>query len=246
MECTIINNFFVNMLSSRKYYDYLSLNYRNEFNKRINYINSVNNLIFSNYKKFKFNNFLDIGTGDGFRFQIIKKKLKIKNFLLVEESNYFYEIIKKYFPKYRVINANFLNANIQKNSFTHVTSLWNVLGHVKNKNFFFKKVNKILKINGFFIFDVNNRLNIKNYGLLSFLTNLLKNILFFKNAGYFKLQVNNKKTIVYVFTQKEIIKLLEKNGFKVEVIKYVDYLSGKIQSLQFFGQIFIIAKKIKN
>jgi hypothetical protein len=124
------------MLSSRKYYDYLSLNYKNDFNKRINYINSINNLIFSNYKKFKFNNFLDIGTGDGFRFEIIKKKLKIKNFLLIEESSFFYREIKKYFPKYRIINADFLKANIQRDSFTHVTSLWNVLGHVKNRFFF--------------------------------------------------------------------------------------------------------------
>ena len=234
------------MLSSRKYYDYLSLNYKNDFNKRIHYINSVNNLIFLNYKKFKFNNFLDIGTGDGFRFEIIKKKLKIKNFLLIEESSYFYEKIKKYFPKYRIINADFLKANIQKDSFTHVTSLWNVLGHVKNTDFFFKKVNKILKINGFFIFDVNNRLNIKYYGLLSFLVNLLKNILLIRNAGYFRLQAYNKKTKVYIFTAKEIINLLEKNGFKVEVIKYVDYSSGKIQPYQFFGQMFVIAKKIKS
>jgi SAM-dependent methyltransferase len=234
------------MLSSRKYYDYLSLNYKNEFNKRINYINSINNLIFSNYKKFKFNNFLDIGIGDGLRFEIIKKKLKIKNFLLVEESGYFYEEIKKYFTKHRIINADFLKANIKKDSFTHVASLWNVLGHVKNRDFFFKKVNKILKINGFFIFDVNNRLNIKNYGLFLFLINLLKNIFSFRNSGYFKLQVYNKKTKVYIFTVKEIINLLEENGFKVEVIKYVDYLSGKIQPYQFFGQIFVIAKKIKS
>ena len=234
------------MLSSRKYYDYLSLNYKNDFNKRIDYINSVNNLIFSNYKKLRFNNFLDIGTGDGYRFKIIKNKLKIKNFLLIEESSYFYKKIKTYFPKYRIINTNFLKAKIKKNTFTHVSSLWNVLGHVKNKNLFIKKVKSVLKVNGFFIFDVNNRLNINNYGFFSFLINLLKNILFLKNAGYFKLEVHNKKTKVYIFTAKEIQSLLEENGFKVEVIKYVDYSSGKIQPYQFFGQIFVIAKKIKS
>ena len=46
--------------------------------------------------------------------------------------------------------------------------------------------------------------------------------------------------------EDEIINLLEENGFKVEVINYVDYLSGKIQHYQFFGQIFVIAKKIKS
>ena len=233
------------MLSSKKYYDYLSLDYKNHFNKRINYINSVNNLIFSNYKKFRFNNFLDIGTGDGFRFKIIKNKLKIKNFLLIEESRYFYKKIKQHFPKYRIINANFLKVKIKKNTFTHVSSLWNVLGHVKNKNLFIKKVKSILKVDGFFIFDVNNRFNIKNYGFFSFLINLLKNILLLRNAAYFKLEVNNKKTKVYISTVKEIISLLEENGFKVEVIKYVDYLTGKIHPHQFFGQIFIIAKKVK-
>jgi hypothetical protein len=233
------------MLSSKKYYDYLSLDYKNHFDKRINYINSVNNLIFSNYKKLRFNNFLDIGTGDGYRFKIIKNKLKIKNFLLIEESSYFYKKIKTYFPKYRIINTNFLKAKIKKNTFTHVSSLWNVLGHVKNKNLFIKKVKSVLKVNGFFIFDVNNRLNINNYGFFSLLINLLKNILFLKNAGYFKLEVHNKKTKVYIFTAKEILSLLEENGFKVEVIKYVDYSSGKIHSSQFFGQIFIIAKKVE-
>jgi hypothetical protein len=93
---------------------------------------------------------------------------------------------------------------------------------------------------------VNNRLNIKNYGLFSFLINLLKNIFILKNTGYFNLRAYNKKTKVYIFTVKEIINLLKKNGFKVEVINYVDYLSGKIQHYQFFGQIFVIAKKIKS
>ena len=164
---------------------------------------------------------------------------------MVEESkelfNYFLTINKDVTS----INQDYLKYNFNKNSFYYCMSLWNVFGHIKNKEKLFEKIKNELKHKGLLIFDVNNRYNISQYGITSVIKNILIDIFTTNKSGNFNLKHKQILTKVYLFNLNEIIYLLKKNNFKIKLLKFVDYIDGSIKKNQFQGQIFIIAENNK-
>jgi hypothetical protein len=118
------------------------------------------------------------------------------------------------------------------------------LGHVDDRVEFLRRVALFLEDNGVFIFDVNNRYNIKQYGLRYFLINILKDILNISNSGYFNIEFGGVKTSVYIYNEAELLRDLRLSGLKVIDIKYIDYNSGAIIKTKFMGQIFMVVAKI--
>ncbi len=234
----------INTKKTKEYYNLIAKSYEKIFQKNITYLKTIDNLILKFLENKIILNLLDIGTGNGTRFEKIYKKIKIKKYFLIELSKNFYKELEKKFPKNKIANVDFLKYETNK-KYTHVFALWNVIGHVSDINLFFKKINNILSNNGLFFFDFNNKYNIKNYGIKSVLQNLLKDIFKYQNRGIFKLKFQNIQTNVKIFSKSEILITLKKNNLKPIQISYVNYKTGFLEKKHFYGQIFIICKKEK-
>jgi predicted TPR repeat methyltransferase len=234
------------MNSSQKYYDELDAEYENQSKAKKAYIEAIDDLILDFFRYRQLENWLDIGTGDGLRFLKLRKRLSInENALsLVEPSINLFVLAKKRMPKVRIYNQDYLSIQEQSSKYKLITALWNVLGHLEDRVQFIQKVHRELSNEGVFIFDVNNRYNIKQYGLYSVAVNFCKSILGARSSGWFELRSGKVITHVYIHTKAEVVDLLHKNGFKLVKMSYVDYETGKIQRSKFLGQIFVIAKKL--
>ena len=155
--------------------------------------------------------------------------------------------MQSYSCKVKFINASIENyAHLDEQSVDIALCLWNVLGHVRNNKLpkAIENTYAALKDDGLLLLDVNNRYNIKQYGL----RNIFKNIFFdlwpFQNSkGDFPLKMNGIKSIVHIFTKKEIQRILSKAGFRNVDYIYINYENGRIEKSQFTGQLLIIAKK---
>lgn len=121
---------------------------------------------------------------------------------------------------------------------------WNVLGHLTNISEAFKLASQTVKVGDHFIFDFNNPLNYKHYGILSMLRNLLKlNLPLSKGSLKFKISHGDSFTETNFYSVGHISKLLAFNGFKLNKIVYLDYITGTVES-RYRGQAFIDAIKI--
>jgi len=225
--------------NNNNYYDNISEEFKELSKNKINYLTTINYLAKNNIKD---GLLLDIGSGNGQRLKkIIEDKDVVVN--IVESSSRMVKEALKIFDKSLIYNCSFENFNIKK-KYTTVLALWNVLGHVDDRVEFLRRVALFLEDNGVFIFDVNNRYNIKQYGLRYFLINILKDILNISNSGYFNIEFGGVKTSVYIYNEAELLRDLRLSGLKVIDIKYIDYNSGAIIKTKFMGQIFMVVAKI--
>lgn len=106
-----------------------------------------------------------------------------------------------------------------------ITSIWNVIEHVDNLEYFIYSCSKSTKRNGWLIFDCNNIFNKDHYGSLNFYLNKLKVL-----AGLrkFKFKIpSHKNANVNMYDPKLIKSVLINRGFSIENIIYLQYSSGK-------------------
>lgn len=228
-----------------KFYDLIAKEYKNISIKKKIYLNSVNKIVIKYLRTKK--NILDAGSGDGIRLEKIRKKLKNKNFSSIEPSKKMYRLFKKN-SKIPIKNIGLENIKNLNQKFDAVTCLWNVFGHVtsneKRLNIL-KNIKKKLNSKGYLIFDVNNRHNAKQYGIIKVIYRVLVDKFFFNekrgDAKYEIVQDNKKvKGSGHLFTQDEIKLLIKKSNFKLKKIYFVNYNNGKIEKIPFFGQILVI------
>jgi SAM-dependent methyltransferase len=231
------------MLSSKDYYNNIANEYRSQSSNRELYLSSINRLVINCLEERHLKNLLDVGAGDGCRISKIREHLPPFNLALVEQSEELCQMARNNLPEAETFQGDFTDLEIPRFYFSQITCLWNVLGHVRSVDDFLGKVFSCLNNDGVFIFDVNNRYNVRYYGFWSVFTNLIKDILRFNKSGYFPIGKDENKSLVYIFSKAEILKLLKNNGFKIEKIVYVDYANGSIVSNHWQGQIFVVAKK---
>jgi SAM-dependent methyltransferase len=191
---------------------------------------------------------IDIGSGSGTRINKLSSKLRPAKLLCVDSSE---EMVKKcQKDQLPVVKYDISCGQLEcHGKFDFAFCLWNVLGHIdseKGRDLALKYIFGSLKLGGHLIIDVNNRYNIKNYGLKS----VLKNVLFDKlglSRGDFDLKLVGSSSVitrVHVFTKREMIKLLKKAGFKIEKIQYFNYATGEEEKESWSGQILVIARKL--
>ncbi len=232
------------MLSSRDYYNKIAKEYSSQSANRDFYLSSINQLVINCLASRRIENLLDVGAGDGCRISKIRESLPPFNLAIVEQSEELCEMARNNLPEAAVFQGDFVDLEIPKSYFSQITCLWNVLGHVKSLDPFLEKVFACLRDKDVFIFDINNRYNVKYYGLWAVFKNICRDVLGLRNRGYFPIGKGENRSLVYIFNKREILKSLKKNGFKIEKIVYVDYATGLIVSNQFQGQIFVVAKKV--
>ena len=110
---------------------------------------------------------IDFGSGDGVRINNIVKNITTKLCLVENSYNMIAKIKEQYPDQVLISNQDFSNANFQTNGkYDIATCLWNVLGHLGNKDQVLsglKNISKSIKQTGVVILDVNNRHNISQY-----------------------------------------------------------------------------------
>lgn len=190
---------------------------------------------------------IDIGSGSGTRINKLSSKLRPTKLLCVDSSDEMVKECQK--DQLPVVKYDISSGQSEHHGeFDYAFCLWNVLGHIdseEGRGRALKYIFSSLKLGGRLIIDVNNRYNIKNYGLKS----VVKNVLFDKlglSRGDFDLKLvgsSSMITRVHVFTKKEMIRLLKKAGFKIEKIRYFNYSTGEEEKESWSGQIVVIARK---
>lgn len=227
------------MKESKTYYNLIANNYKKQSNERIKYLNAIDDLIISDLKNSKINNYLDIGAGDGRRSFYIANAIKAKNLTLLDEST---EMLKNISVKNntKIVTDSFSKYKPQQ-TFDLITCLWNVIGHFESEELrfkFFEKISKLLNASGALYLDVNNRYNILNYGSDNVMRSLSKDFMNDKSSGWFDIRSGNAKTKVYIHSPFDINKYIEPTDLIIELVQYVNYDSGKIESSFFEGQLF--------
>ena len=214
------------MQNNNHYYDNLSKTYDQISKKRRKYLDSIDQEIFNFLKSLNINTILDVGIGDGRRSNkyITKLNFSEKNFYGIEPSTKMYVESKKNFnEKQNIFNIN-LESYQTDHKFDLIMCLWNVIGHVSNLEIFIKKVSELSSRKGYFIFDYNNIYNFKEYGLRSFVSNLLFGL--FKDKFEFRVVSNNDDTSVNYYKSSYLLKILSFNNFKVIDKIYINYQDG--------------------
>lgn len=129
--------------------------------------------------------------------------------------------------------------------FATIFCLWNVLGHIirlEDRKRAMRNIVTLLADDGLLFVDVNNRLNICQYGLFRSLRNAVIGI-FQKEKGLFVLPINDSVTQVYLSSKKEFISLLKGSGLQLECLVYVNYQSGEIEKKSWCGQLLAVCRK---
>jgi len=230
---------------SSAFYDALSAEYIRVFSEKKKYHDAVDNLIRGNEDYASWLNILDIGSGDGRRIISLfpNQKCKLHS---VENSGAMVALLRKSSRITSVIHRDFCSLDSRDFGIRYDVILmqWNVLGHLTNISEAFKLVSQTVKVGGHFIFDFNNPLNYKHYGILNMLRNLLKlNLPLSKSSLKFKISHGNSFTETSFYSVSHISKLLEFYGFKIDEIVYLNYITGTVES-RYRGQAFIDAIKL--
>jgi SAM-dependent methyltransferase len=233
------------MKNSQDYYDELSESYDSETLKRKNYLNTIDDYIINTCDDKVVNNYMDIGSGDGRRSLKIAESIGVRTqIILVDNSEKMTEKVKKN-KKISIFNTPFndLNINVE---FDLITCLWNVIGHFssyESRLDFFKKIDSMLSPNGVFIFDVNNRYNIEEYGKLNVANNIRLDMFNEENRGYFTLGKAPNQTEVYIHTPFDINDYLKPTNLLIDDTKYIHYLTGLEANTFFEGQLLYKIRK---
>lgn len=140
-------------------------------------------------------------------------------------------------------SINELSSDDLGTDFDLVTMQWNVLGHISEHNSLFQICREVLKSNGRLIFDVNNPLNVKQYGVAS----IVRNSFYFnfyprKKRKFFPLKMGMSETQVSYSPTSYYVKTLHRFGFEEIKAKFFDYDTGKVAH-RYTGQVLFDAVK---
>lgn len=231
------------VIDSEGFYNQVTSFYDDISEKKIEYLNAIDHLILESLHEMNEVCLVDIGAGNGKRTHNLLENIDIKKLLLIEPSIAFVEQLNRTFNPKDVFHGDVVDYKKKPGEFNLALCLWNVIAHVDNPKTFLKAIHALLQPGGTLIFDINNRFNIKEYGIKNVFINLVKNN-FLANPGSFTLNTNEIKTKVYIYNLAEITALLNETGFNINVVKFVNYKTGNIEKSQWAGQIFLVCKKL--
>lgn len=235
-------------LPSKNFYTLFAESYTNYSLNKKRYIDAVNDFIKKESLSVK--SMIDVGSGDGKRGRRIADIFDLTRFTAVDNSDGMIGELSK-IEGAEVIYADISDVDLKVGK-KHdlVLFLWNVLGHIQvcNQKTALMNLANIVEPNGIIFFDVNNRYNIKHYGLKSVIRNVAKDIFKRdKTNGDFPLFLKTEKgeieTVVHIFNPFEIRKLIKSAGLDILKMVAVDYSDGKISRNIFGGQLVFKLKK---
>ena len=108
-----------------------------------------------------------------------------------------------------------------------------------------KNIKSYLKAGGVFIFDVNHRHNIKEYGYKALGRIVIDNLNFKRSRGdvVTKKMIDGKEISLYghLFIEDEIKTILDEAGFNSVELIPINYSTGEKELTKYFGQLLVIA-----
>ncbi|ARV12798.1 hypothetical protein BTO09_10745 [Gilvibacter sp. SZ-19] len=226
------------VMNSKSYYNAIAKNYSKLARKRLKYLMAVEAII---TKSQNIDSYLDIGCGDGKRSLRIIDQLKPRKVVLLDESDQMLQNINaSQLGVIEVKVGNYLSQPIET-KFDLITCLWNVFGHLESKEIkllFLEKIHNSLTESGILFLDINNRYNLKSYGIKAVFQNIFKDFTGKQNAGYYSLNAGTDiSSQVYIHNPFEMDKLLKRAGFSKVKKYYIDYDTGEEKSTFLEGQI---------
>lgn len=230
---------------SQKMYDKLAFGYRDYSRSRAVYLSAVDSVV-KQYLKPNCS-VIDFGSGDGVRINNITADIT-SNLCLIENSDNMLAKIKEQYPHVLTLNQDFSDTHFEtKNKYDVATCLWNVLGHLGDKQQIstgLKNIKNAIKPDGVVILDVNNRHNVFQYGWKA-IKNIIKDCFIhnFENGDIkfnISLDSHNIPSCVHIFTKYEIEKLVNAAGFEIKSTFYINYANGGFENSPLFGQLCYI------
>ncbi len=241
---------------SKILYNKLSQHYRRYSNKRKPYLETIDKLIINNLSDVKKVDILDVGCGDGVRGTNIFKATNGNSLTMIDNSPKMIKLAKQFSnQKIKVVHLDITNWNtlaLKNNRYNVILCLWNVLGHIPTGKLRLQSLlnmKKLLKHNGMIFIDLSNRYNIKYYGKITVLKNIIKDMLTpSSNNGDFsyKLVIDDSiqlKTTSHFFNPFEAEHLFKETKLKIKNKYFVNYQNGNLEKFFWQGHLFYILSK---
>jgi len=232
----------VSLLGSNRYYNDVGGSYAGLSFGRKNYIQGVDGVL-KNLGIPKKSKWLDVGSGDGARALLLAGETGWQ-LSVSEPTTLLDEKFELENPKVFVIRTSVEEIPVGFGEFDLVTLLWNVLGHVDNPQTVLAKAWELLRPGGIIFFDVNNFLNLRNYGVLRYGMNYVRS-----RSGelIFSIPQNDElgtgRARVRLFSEAGVEKNLQRCGFREISTSFVDYRTGRVVRRSSQGQIVVQAVK---
>jgi SAM-dependent methyltransferase len=239
-------------LDSAEYYRQISSDYTSVSKLRGTYNQSINGLIKPLVDQILSRNgrWLDVGSGDGKRILDLCGGSK-PDLTSVEPVMEFVAQIKKNLPFANIFHGTlgeFRNSVRSKgHKFELISCLWNVVGHTSDPKSFFLDLADLLSNEGTLVLDVNNRLNVSQYGFKNVARNIWRAVLgddwtrfLFPTPS----PTGSSTTLTLLSSPGEIETFLKEADLVVQRRFFVSYRDGKVYSSGWWkGQMYIEVKR---
>lgn len=233
-----------NSLSSEQYYDQIAQEYSRITMARREYLDAVDDLVKEAVGEVPRDEvhprlLLDIGCGDGRRTGALSRDTGV-SIVGLESSAKMIRVAK--LQGLPLVCASIESAPFREGEFDGALMLWNVLGHVTDPLGALSSIRRLVAPGGLLLMDVNNRYNVRQYGLGAVARNIFQDHLSGRVRHERKFVIDLPGQGVHevrIFTPSEIMHLVTSAGFRVTARAYVDYESGRLRRFAISGQIFL-------
>jgi len=230
-------------------YDRLARIYRKIAEKRQLYLAGVEREILARIPRGS-QSLLDIGAGDGRRALRLASTAGVRRIVLLEPSAQMLSARTDGVEIWRY-QAEDLEYQASAEEFDVIICLWNVLGHIKGttrRSRAMRGIKQRLSENGRFFMDVNHRYNARAYGVVPTMARIARDVLLpsGKNGDVvasWDLGAERISTYGHVFTHREIVRLAESAGLKMQERIVIDYDDGRVRRSGLQGNLLYVFRR---
>ncbi len=228
-------------------YDRIASQFENLSEAKRPYLSTIEQIIVSTLAGHN-GSLLDIGAGDGTRALRISRAAGIQLLVLLEPSP---AMRQKWPASVTGWNIPAQQLSEKDGRFDAITCLWNVLGHIFPQSARVAVLGhcaRLLAPEGQLFVDVNNRYNVRHYGLLRTSLRIAGDLLRpSKNNGDVTVRWNVGNTTYltegHVFTHREFLRMAQAAGLTVEKSITVNYSTGLLHSSRFAGNPLYLLRR---
>jgi SAM-dependent methyltransferase len=193
---------------------------------------------------------LDVGAGDGSRTLRIASSAGIQRVALVEPSRDISRHVPNTAEVWR-LRAEDMNPKNIAERFDVVTCLWNSLGHVvgdESRLHALRSMAQLLSPHGQLFIDVTHRYNARTYGLTATCPRWIKDFVVRdpRNGDVttsWRVGESRISTYGHVFTHREVMRLTQSAGLRLESRIVVDYENGAVRRLPWLGNLLYVFRR---
>jgi SAM-dependent methyltransferase len=237
------------IMPSRQYYDRLAPDYSDELDERAAYVDGVDSLVVETARESHARTVLDVGCGNGQRLQGVLEATGLIG-VGVDESPEMVRAARGLgLDAHRADISSNLDGGELDRRFDLVVALWNVLGHISEREArrrALENMRILTSPGGTIVVDVNNRYNAAEYGRFAVARNVVRDLARARGSGDFVVRRSSPEgsiaTRVHIFSEREIVALCRAAGLSKVAVRYIDYRTGEPRGSQWSGQLCVLAK----